>query len=158
MDALGTYILSVTSASILYSVLHSLVDKKSSASMLLQLIGGLFLTFTVIAPVSDLDFGPLFDSQWKYISQGNSIVDEGKQFAQEQIREIIKQRCEAYILDKAMTFQTPIRVEVSLDRGETSAPTSVKLEGSIPPYIKRTMQQWLQDEMGIPRENQIWTD
>ena len=158
MDALGKYILSVISAAILYSLIHSLLDKKSSASALLQLIGGLFLSFTVIAPVADVDFTPFLELQWNFVSQGNNIVAEGEQFAQEQMREIIKQRCEAYILDKAMSCQTSIQVDVTLSDDGIPAPASVKLEGNISPYAKRTMQQWLQDEMGIPKENQIWTE
>jgi len=125
---------------------------------LLHLIGGLFLTFTVIAPVADVDFGPFFELEWNYASQGNGIAAEGEQFAQEQMREIIKQQCEAYILDKAMSCQTTMQVDVTLSHEQIPAPASVKLEGSISPYAKRTMQQWLQDEMGIPEENQLWID
>ena len=158
MAAIGKYILSVTTAALLYSLLHSLIDKKSSASVLLQLIGGLFLTFTVIMPLADLDFTHIFDSQWNYTEQGSRIVAEGELIAQEQLRNIIKQRCEAYILDKAMSYQTPLHIEVSLENGDIPIPSIVRLEGNISPYIKSTMQQWLQNEIGIPKENQLWSD
>ena len=156
MEAIGKYILSVTSATLLYSILHSLIDKNSSAAVLLQLIGGIFLTFTVITPLSDFDYSHLFDSQWDYFDQGNSIVAEGEQIVQEQLHDIIKHRCEAYILDKAMSYQTPIHVEVELNHDTIPAPSVVKVKGNVSPYIKSTMQQWLQDEIGIPKENQIW--
>jgi len=158
MAALGRYILSITSAAILYSILHSLLGKKSSAAVLLRLIGGLFLTFTIISPVTDINYNALFDIQLDYASQGNQIATQAQQITQDQLCEIIKQQCEAYILDKAMSYQTPIHVEVSLRQDETPVPTAVRLQGSITPYAKSAMQQWLQDEIGIPRENQIWTD
>ena len=158
MEVLGCYILSVTSAAILFSILHSMLDKKSSSAVLLQLIGGLFLTFTIISPVADIKFDSLFDFPPDYISQGNLLSAQGRKTTQDQLREIIKQRSEAYILDKAMSYQTPIHVEVSLRQDETPVPTAVRLQGSITPYAKSAMQQRLQDEIGIPRENQIWTD
>lgn len=158
MESVGKYILSITSAALLYSILHSLTDKKSSTAALLQLIGGLFLTFTVITPLADIDFAHLFDSEWNFSDQGNIVVIEGEQLAQEQRNNIIKQRCEAYILDKAMSYQTPLHVKVSLSQGDIVIPSMVTLEGNVSPYIKSTMQQWLQEEMGIPKENQIWSD
>ena len=158
MAGIGKYILSVISATLLYSILHSLLDKKGSAAGLLQLIGGLFLTFAVIAPLADFDFSELIDEPWNYTLQGSRIVAEGEQIAREQLHDIIKQRCEAYIFDKAMSYQSPIRVEVSLSQDDIPIPSMVSLEGSVSPYVKSTMQQWLQDEIGIPKENQIWSD
>lgn len=126
--------------------------------MLLQLVGGLFLIFTVITPLADLDYSHFFNSQWNYAEQGNRIVTEGELIAQEQLNDIIKQRCEAYILDKAMTYQTPLHIEVSLNQGDIPTPSTVRLEGNVSPYVKSTMQQWLQNEIGIPKENQLWSD
>ena len=158
MAALGRYLFSVTTAAIIFSILKSLLDKKSGAAAVVQLIGGLFLTFTVIGPFSDFDFGSFFGAPMEYIDQGNVIAARGQVIAQEQLLEIIKERSEAYILDKAMSYQTPVNVEVTLDHGDNPVPATVELKGSVSPYVKGVMTVWLQKEMGISEENQIWIE
>lgn len=158
MAALGRYIFSVTTAAIICSILLSILKKKSGAAVLVRLIGGLFLTFTVIAPVSDVNFTAVFETPLEYTSQGNLIAASGQDLAQEQVQEIIKERCEAYILDKAMSYQTQIDAEVTLSQDDIAVPTAVQLKGSVSPYVKSILKKWLQVEMGIPEENQIWTE
>ncbi len=156
MDTLGTYILSVTSAAILFSILLSLLDKKGTTHALLRLIGGLFLTFTIISPVADFNFDALFDSTFNFADQGSNIAAYGQESSQEELQSIIKQQCEAYILDKAASYQAQLDVEVILSPDRIPAPTGVCLKGAISPYAKNTLQQWLQDDMGIPKEHQTW--
>lgn len=158
MEVLGKYILSVTAAAILYSIFQSLLDKKSSAAIILRLIGGLFLTFTVLAPITEIDFDAIIDAPWDYTVKGNSFAEQGKQITEDRIGEIIKTRCKAYILDKAMSYQSPMQVEITLSQDETPVPVAVYLQGSISPYAKNAIQNWLQSDMGIPKENQVWTD
>ena len=158
MEVLGKYILSVTSAAIVYSTLQSLLVKNSSSAILLRTIGGLFLTFTVLAPIAELDFDAISDTPWNYSVQGNSFAEQGRQLSEDRLNEIIKTQCEAYILDKAMSYQTPMQVEITLSQDETPVPVAVYLKGSISPYAKNAIQNWLQYDMGIPKENQIWAD
>lgn len=156
MEALGRYILSVTAAAIAFAVLQTLVGKKGTASALVRLIGGLFLTFTVIAPIAALDLDAIFASNLDFMEQGSAIAAQGQEIAQSELRTIIKQRCEAYILDKAETYRAQLEVEVTLSQDDIPTPTAVRLRGSASPYAKFNLQQWLQDEMGIPREHQVW--
>ena len=158
METLGKYILSVTSAAILYSILQSLLDKKRSAFILLRLLGGLFLAVTVLAPIAEFDFDMIFDIPWDYTVIGSSFAEQGRQITEDRFSELIKTRCEAYILDKAMSYQTPMQVEITLSQDENPVPVAVYLQGNISPYAKKEMQDWLQRDMGIPKENQVWTD
>lgn len=156
MEALGRYILSVTTAAVLLGILRPLLDKKSGSGVLLQLIGGLFLTFTVISPITTIDPDALLDSPWELSEQGSAIAAQGQAMAQEELQAIIKSQCEAYILDKAQTYQAALEVEVTLNQQEIPAPSAVRLQGRVSPYAKQVLQQWLYDEMGIPREDQLW--
>lgn len=156
MEKLGAYILSVTAAAILFGILQTLLGKKGSAAGLVRLIGGLFLTFTIIAPIAGTDLDAVFDSTWNFTEQGSSIASEGQQIAQEQLQAIIKGECEAYILDKAQAYQAQLEVEVTLSQEELPVPTAVRLQGSVSPYARNALQLWLQNDMGIPKENQVW--
>lgn len=114
--------------------------------------------FTVIEPVLEIDLASFAEIPWEYTSDGNIFAEEGQAIAQEQLHGIIKEQSEAYILDKAMSYQTPMDIDVTLTQGQTPVPATVQLNGSISPYVKSIMTKWLEDEMGIPEENQIWAE
>ena len=156
MEKLGIYILSVTAAALLLGILQSIAGKKGTHVALLKLIGGLFLTFTTIAPIANIELERLLDFPWDFAVQGNAIAQQGQEYAQYQLHGIIKDRCEAYILDKAQTYQADVTVEVMLSQDEVPVPSSVRLQGSISPYARQALQQWLQDDLGVPKEQQIW--
>ena len=156
MEALGKYILSITAAAIFLSILRAIHGKKGLNSALVKLIGGLFLTFTVIAPVADVDTGALFSISMDLTEQGSTIAAIGATESNEQLRGIIKQRCETYILDKALTYGADLDVDVTLTDDEMPVPDAIRLQGSISPYTKAAFTQWLEDEMGIPKEQQLW--
>ena len=156
MESLGTYILSVTVAAILFGVLQSLHVKKSGSAVLLQLIGGLFLAFTAISPITDITLDTLFDMPLDLSVQGDALAAQGHEFTTEQLQGIIKEQCEAYILDKAKFYQAALDVEITLTQDEIPVPSAVRLQGAISPYAKTAMQAWLCDEMGISKENQLW--
>ena len=156
MEKLGIYILSVTAAALLLGILQSIAGKKGTHVALLKLIGGLFLTFTTIAPIANIELERLLDFPWDFAVRGNAIAQQGQEYAQDQLHGIIKDRCEAYILDKAQTYQADVTVEVMLSQDEVPVPSSIRLQGSISPYARQALQQWLQDDLGVPKEQQIW--
>lgn len=155
MGALGSYILSVSCASILLGILQSLCSKTSTTA-LVRLMGGLFLTFTVIAPAVNLDFDSLFDIPFEFREQGQEIAAQGNDITKEQLNGNIKHRCETYILDKALSCQSPLEVDIILSEDEIPIPSAVRLKGHVSPYAKQILQQWLAADMGIPKERQIW--
>ena len=158
MAALGRYIFSVATAAILFSIIQTIVEGRRGTAILIRLIGGIFLAFTVIAPISDFDFRSIFETHLEFLSSGSDFAANGMNTAENHFREIIKDESESYILDKAMSYQTPMDVEVILSCDDMPVPSAVIMKGNISPYVKQSMSLWLQEEMGIPRENQQWTE
>lgn len=156
MEALGKYILSVTAASILFGILQSLLQKKSSGAALLRLIGGLFLAFTAISPVADFKLDTILDIPLDLSVQGETFVTQGQEISNDHLQSIIKEQCEAYILDKALSYQAELEVDVWLTQDNIPIPSAVRLQGAVSPYAKSALQNWLQDDMGISKENQLW--
>jgi hypothetical protein len=60
-------------------------------------------------------------------------------------------------LDKAQALNTALEVEVTLSDDEIPIPVKVRLSGKVSPYAKGRLQQIISEELGIERENQIWT-
>ncbi len=154
MDALREYIFSVTGAAVICAVLTQLSAGAGKHSTMIRLLGGLFLTFTVIRPVADIRFDDWSDYTLYIQEDAQEAISAGEDFAGESLEAIIKQETQAYILDKASSLGAEITVEVILD-GE-SVPKEVYIQGEISPYAKSKLQDILLEDVGIAKENQIW--
>ena len=121
------------------------------------MVCGLFLTVSVIGPVTDLDFSYVTAFADSFSQSAQSAASVGTRWAEEAQREIIKSETEAYILDKAAAYGLQIEVDVTLADGEQPKPERVTLSGAASPYARGKMQTLIADELGIPKERQLWT-
>ena len=154
MTRLGSYALSVISASIIAAIISSLFDGKSGMSGIIKLVSGLFLTFVVISPLAKLDFSSVNSYLENFALEGVEAAAVGENLAREAEADIINARVQAYILDKADVLGAQLDVEVVLD--QDNIPVSVRLEGNISPYAKAQMARIMTEDLGISKEQQIW--
>lgn len=154
MITLGSYILSVTAAAILCSVMIKLVGKGSHRTIL-KLMCGIVMTSVILKPI--LSFTPINLSRYLIQLDADAAyaVETGQLYSESQVRQRISQKLESYILDKAGELGMEITVELMLD-DQQPIPSSVTITGTISPYAKSTMTQILTEELGIPIEGQIW--
>lgn len=155
MESLSRYILSVIAAAFLVSMLTALVGKKGSAGAILKLTGGLFLTFTLLNPLVDLDFSGISGFFEEYSVTAEAEAAGGEAMAREEYRTIIKDKLEAYILDKAKELGLAVTAKVTLDAD--GIPTAVTVSGAASPYAKAQLQQMIVRDLGIAKEDQLWT-
>ncbi len=117
---------------------------------------GLFLVITVLTPTAKIDL-----QEFELISdikqQANSAAQQGAAQAKNEVKMLIKQRTESYILRKASSFKAELTVEVTVSDDEIPIPIAVRLKGAVAPYAKQQLQQMLAQELGIAKENQKWT-
>lgn len=151
-----TYILSIVAAAIVCAVTRSLLNEKSAAGQIVRLLGGLLMTITVIAPLADITFEHITDYFDDLSIETDGYVESGETAAQESMKGIIKSQTEAYILDKANSMGLEIAVEVVLDDSNNSVPCGVKIIGALSPYAKEVMGTYMEDTLGIAKENQQW--
>ena len=59
MGQLREYVISLAAAAIIVGIVTGLTGKKDTAGTLLRLVAGLFLAFTVVRPVVELEIGDL---------------------------------------------------------------------------------------------------
>lgn len=155
MDVIRQYFLSVVTAAVFCGIVNSLTKKRTSQAVV-KLLAGIFLTFTVIRPLAQLDLEdvklPSFTDDAQYAAL------EGEILARETMVDIIKSETEAYILDKAGALDAELSVEVFLSKEDTPIPVSVRLSGSISPYGKQRLQAIISSDLGIPEEDQLWME
>ena len=156
MELLRSIVLSVVSASFVLAILGGLLDEKGSASALLRLIGGVFLVLTILTPLTKMDFSGIDGYLESFSADGEDIAANGAACAENEYRTIIKERVEAYILDKAAAAGASLSVEVTLSDEDVPVPVWIRLSGEITPDAKGQLQQILEEELGIAKEDQIW--
>ena len=155
MNQLTQYILSVTAAAVLASILRILAGE-GAMEKLTKLLTGLFLAVTVLSPLVRLEIPD--PSHWleDYLADGDEAARAGEVMAKEYSAAIITEEVEAYILDKAASMGAALAVEVEL--GEGGLPETVTLTGSVSPGHRAELSRTMDEELGVEEEAQIWID
>ena len=148
MEALRQYVISVVAAALLCGIVVRLFPN-GSGKQVGKLICGLFLAYTVLSPISRVDFSNLPDFSLRCMDDAM-----GENLARDSMADIIKEETEAYILDKAADLHANLRVEVAV--GEDNLPAAVTISGEASPYARRQIQAMIANDLGISKENQKW--
>lgn len=156
MDQIRQYLLSILTASVICAILIRLTEKQNFTSAVLKLITALFLSVTLISPLLRLQLGDITSYIGDLETDANSIINDSQLAAAKGKAAIIKEQSEAYILNKAASYGIDISVCVTISDPTTMLPDSVTLEGEVSPYTKQLLQNCIAEELGIPKENQLW--
>ncbi len=155
MGAIGEYLVGVTAAALLCSLVGKLGFGKLNGGIL-KLLCGAFMALAVLAPWRSLRLELPSELLSDFQTMGDQAAEEGENSAREAMAEIISQQTRAYILDKAASLDMDLTVEVTLSDDEIPAPVGVTLRGSASPYGKDVLRDYIQDQLGIKKEAQIW--
>ena len=154
MEALRQYVLSVVTAALVCGIATELFPN-GRGKQVIKLLGGLFLAYAVLSPVSRGDFSEILDFPYSYEEEAAAAAGVGENLARESMADIIKAETEAYILDKAADLRAEVTVEVTVN--EENVPSKVTITGEASPYARRQLQDAIESDLGIPKENQQWT-
>lgn len=153
MEAIRDYLFSVTAAALICGAVNCITGKSSAISKLLKLLCGIFLAAAVIKPVVEMKIDDLSFFSDLLSVDADQVVATGKEKAADEMNRIIKEKTEAYILDKAMSLG--VRVEVMIEL-ENSVPTGITVKGDVSPSIKSRLSACIAQDLGISQEEQIW--
>jgi len=156
MEQIRQYLLSVIGAAILCGIVNSLIGSKSPHAAIIKLISGLCMAFTVISPILKIQIDDYSDYLSSFTDDAKEVVSSGEEIAMNELYAIIKGRTEAYILDKAASLGLDVEVEVTLSNDIPPLPCAVTISGSASPYSKNALAQYIANDLGIPKEDQIW--
>lgn len=157
MEGIRQYVISVAAAAILCGILKSILPGKDTMAGVLRLITGIFLAFTVIKPLAQVELGDLPVLSSDYLSDAQAASSDGEKIAADAMADIIKHQAEAYILDKAQSLNLSLTVTVTVSDDPLPTPVGVRLSGAVSPYAKSCLERVIEEDLGIAKENQIWT-
>lgn len=156
MDGLRQYLISVTAAAMICGIAKTVVDDKTVSGTVIRLVAGLIMTVTVLSPVVSLDLGRLPELTDGITAEAKQAAAVGEDMAEEELRSIIIERLEAYILDKAAAFGASLQVAVLMPDDGSAQPVGVILRGAVSPYAKQRLQQIIAEDLNIAKEKQQW--
>lgn len=156
MASLRQYLIGVTASAIICGIVKSISNEKTLSGAILRLIAGIVMTVTVLSPVVDLKLGDLPVLSGDLLAQASAAAEAGENLASAEINAIIKDRVQAYILDKAAAFGAALQVEVTMPDDGSRLPEAVTLYGSVAPYAKVRLQRIIAEDLQIAKEKQQW--
>ena len=126
------------------------------AGSLVKLLCGLIVTVTVLQPLIK-DYSFRWKLEWEDLIKGKEkAIAGGEEYAAENISNIITQRIQTYILEKASALGTNVDVAVQVQREQPYLPKTVEISGTVSPYAKQQLMNAIEAELGISKEEQIW--
>lgn len=156
MVALREYVLRVLTTAILCGIISRILGEKAFCAAAVKMICGLIMFITVLDPVVTMNFEKYFTLVDSMRSAGELAAEEGVDYAKQAVAQNIKEKTEAYILNAAKGYDISLKVEVEIAEEDIPVPESVTLIGNISPYVRRQLQNYIETQLGIPEERQIW--
>ena len=156
MAFIRQYLMSLITAAIIVGIITSITKSNKTGASIIRLISGIFLSLVMLSPILRIEIQDFTDFYNDISLDASDAVHKGKNMYQNEMRSVIKEELEAYILDKASALQLDVDVEVILSDELPPEPTSIRISGNASPYNKQMFQVFLSDEIGVPKENQIW--
>lgn len=157
MDGVSSYILQLVASAIICGGLQALFGKGGGISSLIRTICGIYMAFVLLSPLKNVDFSIYTDYFYNFSEQAQAVVDSGEEMAANALRQSIKEKTEAYILEKAISLGADVSVEVTLSADTLPKPSQITVKGAVSPYVKRVLSQYMEQQLGIPEEAQYWT-
>lgn len=151
------YIIAVTAAAVVGCIAVSICDKKSATSAVVKLIVGVFMTLTILKPMIEIKIADISEYLSFVNTTASDSVQAGCDWADSETTAIIKEQSEAYILDKASNVGVQVEVDVAVCAQAPYAPSAVTVSGNVSPYAKMQLSEIIEKDIGVSKENQIWT-
>lgn len=156
MDEIREYILSVICVAVICALVQHIVPGSGSVQAVTKLVMGILLSIAVLRPfvqLENLNFHTILPT---IAEDSQMAIQEGEQAALYAMSGSIKEKLESYILNKANALGMEVQVEITTANEIPPVPESATISGSVSPYSKRQLAEYMRAELGIAEENQIW--
>ena len=153
MNSLYQYVLRVICTVMLCGTVRFLFCGEENLTI--KMLTGLIMTVVVLTPLLGGEI-PLRSFMNEISIDGEAAVENGTLAARMATNEFIKEKTEAYILNKASELGANIGVDIVLSDDEIRVPTQITVSGTLSPYTKKKLSACIYNELGIPEDEQIW--
>ena len=152
IDAVREWIRSIVMVTMLLSVGQAMVPE-GQIRKIFSFSGGLVLVIVLLHPVLGLEGSVLIEPLEVYERQIFKQKEELEQMVRAEQETIIEENLTAYISDKAEALEEGGSVRI---RAETAEDGTVILSAELVGEPSESLAEYLEQELGIPRERQVW--
>lgn len=154
---MGPYLITVTAAALICAIAVKAV-KNGTIHSLIRLLCGVFMALTVVSPWLKIRIDSLSDITSVIWNDASAAAGTGENLAREAMVSYIKEKTQAYILDKAKVLGVSLDVEVTVSGDDIPIPEGVIVTGAVSPYNRSILTDYIRENLGIDTEAQIWRD
>ena len=154
MTGMRAYILSIIAASILCGVVSSFL-RSSAQRQSVRFLCGVCMIITVIGPLKGMAVMDLSTVYWDIQESVEEYTELGAKMSQTEYSDEVKANVERYVEDLGREWNTSIEAEIYLDE-ETFLPKRITVYGTVPEEVRANIEGTIQQELGIPVEEQMW--
>lgn len=155
MEGVRQYLIGITAAALVCGIAVRLVHK-GLVGAVVKLMAGVFMALAVAAPLVNIKLDDLTKMTLDIHADAEALTAEGENSAREAIAQIISGETAAYILDKAEALGASVTVTVYVSSDAYPVPTHVRLEGSVSPYARLELNEYISANLGIEAEEIEW--
>lgn len=155
MTSVGQYILCVVCTVILCGVVRMLLPGNENSIM--KLVTGLVTMVVVLSPLLGRGHVSFRTHFGEILEDSETAAHSGVLAARDASIEFIKEKSEAYVLNKASELGANVSVSVALSEEEFPVPAHITVCGALSPYIKMKLSECIREELGIVEDEQVWT-
>lgn len=155
MGAVRAWLTSVVAVTLLLTVAQTLIPQ-GAVRKIAGFTGGLILLAALLQPVLQTERGGLrleFDGYADAVAQRRAELESAEE---ETMAALIAEGAEAYISDKAAELGLEVTVRVRTEPGEGGTPVPGAAEVRGP--RSEALASYMEEELGIPRERQVWNE
>ena len=138
------------------AIAGSCLLKFCGQSKIMKVLFGIFVTFTVVRPFTSFEITKILPDLGYFNASSEYVVSSALDDSELKLKQIIKENCETYIYDKAVSLGCEIDAIVYLSDEEPYQPIKTIISGNISPYAKNKLKYYLENELGIAAEDQQW--
>ena len=153
IGALREWLTSIVVVTLLLSVAQTLVPE-GSIRRVASFVGGLILLAVLLRPVLGTDLERLRLDLDGYEQALQEARQELASSGETELTKRIEERTAAYISDKADALGLEVTVRVETDTGDDGVPVPAAAEVTGP--RSEELASYMENELGIPRERQVW--
>lgn len=160
MGSLRKWIIGICAGAIICGIVRGITPEKGSGRAV-RLACGFMTVALLLGPLREFDFEEYALRMTELRIAGGNYASEAINSGEENIRSVIEEKCEAYILDKATELgiaeaSATVFAEIS-DGEEYPFPYSVELGGEATEEKKKKLSSYIEGELGIPGTRQYWS-
>ena len=160
MEVLRSWIIGLCAGALICGIVQA-VSTKSGSGSAVRLACGFMTVALLIGPLKDLDFEEYALRLGEIRAAGGQYASAAISGGEEQIKTVIEQECEAYILDKAAELgienaAAAVSAKIT-DGGTYPYPYSVELGGEADRNQRNRLSSFIEGELGVPAVRQYWS-